>query len=697
MQYTWTLSPTVVNDANAAVYRGFSFGAGTPDADKGASLIGQPHPLGPCLPAVHIPGFYAGGQSELKCWQSEGDTNYRFSDTLTVQRGKHLLRFGGNMIKWAGNFPVVTNGQFTFNAGETGLPGAFLADTGNSYASFLLGGVDNSAVQGGQNQAGRSNVWGFFAQDEWRVNKRLTLTLGLRYDAQPFPLQDHDEISQWLDTLPNPGAGGLLGALGFAGFGKDAAGHSRLGYRRMSPSHYFDRNFAPRVGFAYRLTDNTSVRGNYSVFYGPVTQTMAGFDAVLQQGFYATLTKVSVDGFTAPFNWDAGFPLGTAPLFGNFDPTSANGSNTFYFGKDGGRAPLITMSHFAVQHQLPGKVMVDFVYFGQWTHGLIADGPEERNQLDYRKYAGLGSELTADIGCIGLGTCPKAVAAGLKVPYAGFTGSVSQALRPFPQYLGIENESGAISWATYNSFQFKAQKQFGNGLSLLIGYTISKNLSDLGSTVPGYFAAASQDAYNHRAEKGLSSIDIPQSLIASYTYELPVGKGKRFLNGNDPISQYVVGGWTIAGIHTYNRGTPLSIGTDITLPTMSAGALSAATLRPNLVPGVSMTSASCSSFNPSTDRLLNTAAFAAPAPYSFGNASRSPGPRACGYLNENFSLYKNFPIKERLNLRFGVDTFNLFNRHPWGGPNTDWSSAGFGQIGSASPGRIVQLNARVDF
>jgi len=335
--------------------------------------------------------------------------------------------------------------------------------------------------------------------------------------------------------------------------------------------------------------------------------------------------------------------------------------------------------------------MVDFVYFGQWSHGLIADGPEERNQIDYGRYASLGSTLTADV------YSQAAIDAGITAPYAGFVGSVAQALRPFPQYLGIENESGAISWSTYNSFQFKAQKQFGHGLSFLVGYTISKNISDLGSTVPGYFAAASQDAYNHRAEKGLSSIDVPQSIIASWTYELPVGPGRRYMNRKDILSRYVIGGWTVAGVQTYNRGTPVSVGTDITLPTMSAGALSAATLRPDVVSGVAMTSASCSNFNPATDRLLNPAAFTAPAAYSFGNASRTPGPRVCGYMNENFSLFKNFPIKERGNIRIGVDTFNLFNRHPWGGPNTDWSSAGYGTIGSANSGRIIQFNARISF
>jgi Carboxypeptidase regulatory-like domain/TonB dependent receptor len=686
--WTFTITPSTVNDAALAMDRTFTETfSNFADANNGAALIGQPNALGPCLPAVHIPGFFAGTQTELKCSQAEGDTNWRILDNLTHMAGKHLLKFGGNYIHWAGNFPVVTNGQFTFLPAQTGLPGQFLAQTGFSYASFLLGTVDDSAVQGGQYQAGRSYTFGFYGQDEYHVNQKLTLTLGLRYDAQPFPLQGHDQISQWLDTLPNPGAGGLPGALGYAGFGP-----GRLGYRRLAPSYWFGRNFAPRVGFAYRLTPNTSVRGSWGIYWGPVTQQMAGFDAVIQQGFFPTLTKTSLDGYSPAFNWTAGFPLGSANLFGNFDPAGANGSDTFYFGNDAGRAPDISMVHFSVQHQLPGRVMADFLYFGQFAHGIIASGPEERNQINYEQYGSLGSLLTADV------YSPAAVAAGIKVPYPGFEGSVAQALRPFPQYLSIQNEGAGISWSTYNSFQFKAQKQFSNGLGFLVGYTISKALSDVSTNVPGYFAVAAQDAYNHRVEKALSNIDIPQSLIFNYTYELPFGTGKKYLNHGDPVSRYVLGGWTISGVQTYNSGMPLAIATEISLPTMSSGALSPAVLRPDIVPGVGMVSHSCSGFDPATDRQLNINAFAAPPPWTFGNAPRTlPNVRSCGYFNENISLFKNVPLKERANLQVGVDTFNLFNRHPWGGPDTDINSAGFGQISSVNPGRIVQVRARIDF
>src|SRR5262249_19133385 len=158
------------------------------------------------------------------------------------------------------------------------------------------------------------------------------------------------------------------------------------------------------------------------------------------------------------------------------------------------------------------------------------------------------------------------------------------------------------------------------------------------------------------------------------------------------------GGWTITGVHTYNAGTPIGVTTERTLPTQSAGALNPAVLRPNIVPSAAMISHPCSGFDPGTERLLNIGAFADPAPWTFGNAPRTPPEfPTCHYFNENVSLFKNFPIREKANFQIGVDTFNLFNRHPWNGPNTDIDSAGFGQIGGVSPGRIVQLRARIDF
>ena len=685
--WTKTISARWVNDSAFGIDRDFLRTGSPGEAGIGASLIGQPNALGRCLPTVHVAGFFSTTQTELKCGQDEADTNWRFTDNTSYSTGKHLIKFGGIYNKWAANFPIENNAQFTFLAPETGLPGQLLNKTGYSYASFLLGGSDNAAAKGAEDQTPRMYMFGFYVQDSWRVKPNLTLQLGLRYDVQPFPVHWHDTISQFDPTVPNPGAGGRLGALTFAGIGP-----GRLGRRQLADTHY--RDFGPRLGFAYQAGAKTVIRGNWGLYYGPNNQTMAGYAAVIQQGYFPTFSRASLDGYSAVFNWDSGFPL-PATLGPNLVPEVANGSDTAFFGRDAGRAPRIQMVHFGIQRELPGKALLEFSFMGKYAHGLISGAAEPINQLDYGKYGSLGDLLGADV------YSPQAQAAGIPVPYTGFQGTVAQALRPFPQYLTINNEGAAVSFNTYNSFQLKLQKHYSQGLSFLVGYTISKAMTDLGGigNIPGFFASSPQDAYNRRTEKALANTDIPQSLIVHYLYELPVGPGKKFLNQNNIFTKYILGGWSISGYNSYNSGTPIGVVTERVLPTVG-GALLGNNLRPDIVAGAAIrTSAGCGDFDPGRgDRYLNSSAFSDPAPWRFGSASRVLGNvRTCGSLNENISIIKYIPIKERVRFQFGSDFFNAFNRHSWGAPNTDIDNSGFGTITSTGPGRVIQVHARIEF
>ena len=242
-----------------------------------------------------------------------------------------------------------------------------------------------------------------------------------------------------------------------------------------------------------------------------------------------------------------------------------------------------------MQHQLAGNVLVEAAYIGNLSHRIGSGNTEQINQLDYGRYGRLGSLLTADI------TSPDAVAAGISAPFPGFQGSIAQGLRPYPQYLGINGQTSMIGNSTYHAAQFKAQKTYSNGLSFLIGYTISKNLADV-DVIPGFFAAGPQDGNNRRAEKSVTSIDFPQALVASYIYDLPVGPGKRFLNHKDFFSEHVLGGWAISAIQQYTAGGALGFVTNTYLPTTGDSlALSQPSLRPNRVPGVqARTGVSCS-------------------------------------------------------------------------------------------------------
>src|SRR5260370_36760217 len=235
------------------------------------------------------------------------------------------------------------------------------------------------------------------------------------------------------------------------------------------------------------------------------------------------------------------------------------------------------MTNISVQHELPGNMLLEVAYLNNFGHHISTTSAEEINQLDFNRYGSLGSLLNQSI------YSPAAVAAGLTPPYTGFQGSVAQALRPFPQFQGINGISSPIGNSTYHAAQVKLQKRFSSGLTFLVGYTLAKTLTDLDST-PGYFAAGPQNAYNRRAEKAPSTSDSPHAVVGSYTYELPFGRGKRFANGDNIMSKYVLSGWSISGIHTYRSGGFLSMTTNARLPTTGDSlALRKPTVRPDHV------------------------------------------------------------------------------------------------------------------
>jgi hypothetical protein len=681
-----SIKPNIVNDFSAGLDRASLPGEPNAEQAVGATTIGLKNTFYPCSPQLNIPGYpgepYFGTHV---CKQAEADTNWKYIDSVSIFAGKHNIKFGVNYLRWAANFPTFnqSNGLFGFSPLETGQPG--FQQTGYSYASFLLGLVDSSTIQAPQETGQREWALGFYVQDEFRVTPKLTLNYGLRYDYQPQLVEPHDDISEFDPTVPNPGAGNLLGAMTFLG-----TGPGRLGKRRYGDT--WPWGFGPRFGFAYQLSSRTVLRGSYGLFNGPVSQNQW---AQVQQhyGFNPQFTVASQDqGITAAFNWDNGFPIGGFNTNPTIDPTVSNNSGTSFVGRNSARPPQVQMTNISIQHQLPGDIVLEVAYLNNLGHHISTTSAESINQLDFNRYGSLGSLLTQSV------YSPAAVAAGIPVPYAGFQGSVAQALRPFPQYQGINGISSPIGNSAYHAGQAKLQKRFSGGLTFLVGYTLAKTLTDIDST-PGYFAAGPQNADNRRAERAPSSADSPQSVVGSYTYDLPFGPGKRFASGNNFLSKYILSGWSTSGILTYRQGGFLGVTTSGRLPTTGDNvALSQPTLRPDLVLGVDpRTSVGCQGFDPATDIYLNRNAFADPAPWTFGNAARVLGNvRGCPTLNEDMSLTKSIAFWDgRINLRFGADFFNVFNRVNFSNPDTNIDDPGFGRISAASPGRTGQLVVKI--
>ena len=316
-------------------------------------------------------------------------------------------------------------------------------------------------------------------------------------------------------NLPNPAAGGIKGALAFAGSG---TGHT--GQQRFSNIDY--KEFSPRVGFAWAVNPNTVVRGGYGMFYAIGNAVVYGFcDTGCNFGFDASPVRNS-DGLQPPFYWDQGFtpPAGfqKPPVV---DPSFANGSSPTYISPDSGRAPRVQNWSLDIQRQLPGGFFADVAYVASKSTRL--NYSPTVNQVD-PKYLSLGSLLQRSI------TDPLVVAAGYQKPYPSFTGTLAQALRPYPQFSDVLNGFAPMGKANYNSLQAKFERRY-RALTMLVGYTFSKTMS-LGNYREGVDSAgamAAQNAYNFKPEWSRLLYDRPHVLSIIASYDLPFGNGRRYL------------------------------------------------------------------------------------------------------------------------------------------------------------------------
>jgi hypothetical protein len=321
---------------------------------------------------------------------------------------------------------------------------------------------------------------------------------------------------------------------------------------------------------------------------------------------------------------------------------------------------------------------VEVAYVGvKGTH--LGNGLMSINQVD-PKYLSLGTVLTQSV------TSAAAVAAKIPIPYAGFTGSVAQALRPYPQYLNIVNNSSPTGNSTYNALQVKLTKRLSHGITMQGAYTWAKSLTD-GSIAAGG-GPSGQDFYNRRLEKSLSANDVPQVFVLAYTYELPFGKGKKLLPQG--VGAAILGGWQLSAIHQYQVGKPLQLTANNGLPIFNG------TLRPDVSSSVPLT---VDHPDPLANPWLNKAAFAAPAGFQFGTASRSyDAARAPNSYNESFGLMRRIKLTEKATLMLRAELFNAFNRVVFGAPVANISAANFGRVTSqATAPRQGQVAARIDF
>ncbi len=639
--------------------------------------------------------------SQLPVSQNAGLVS-TFNYSLLWVRGAHNVKFGNQLIRYnqnqnrqGGTFIASASGSYLFTAGAT-------ADTNNTggetFASYFLGYPGQATVGRPQILGPRETYAGFFIQDDWKISRKLTLNLGLRWDLNVPYTELHSQITGFDPDRPNPGATGRFGALTF--YGK---GPGRNGLTRPGVIHW--KNFGPRLGFAYQIDSNTVFRGFAGIIYQGIQNANANFadrTGFLTQGSPLPPT----DPFGLYYSWDQPFPqdvLGTVP---NTDPAFRNGQAYAYQRREGiGRAPELYMASGGFQRQLPGAVVGEVT----WLYNGMRHASDHLpiNQLA-PQFRGLGALLNEPLNS------PQVRARGFGKPFPEFDEQFAlwRALLPYPQYTGINEDASNHTGSTYHAVVFKAQKRFSSGLSFLASHTISKYLTDT-TWAPGAFGSSPRDSYNRRLEKSIQRFDVPQRLVLAYSYELPFGKGRKYLASAGKAVDSVLGGWTVSGIHQYQSGTPLGIGGSLSVGIPTIGA------RADRVAGVPIRSSlGCGDLvfgNPSRNFLFNAGnpaqavrtgrplGFQPQGDYQIGNAPNTDqAARQCGIHNEDLSITKTFPVLgDRIRARLGAEFFNILNRHTWeyGTSGGNVAAANFGEITPVQHNgpRQVQLKLRIEF
>jgi hypothetical protein len=721
----YVFSPTVVNQALFGFSRRFrgevsnSLGQGYPEK---IGLTGVNNTTFPCI---------KWGDSSYQvnnCGASQfADNVYQINDAVSWIKGKHSFKFGGEIRMLQFNVRRLTqgSGEFDFASAQTSSTGDASGLGGNSVASSLFGLSDTTTLNYGNFSGVRYKDFALYAQDTYRITSKLTLNYGLRYDIDLPAGEAFNRFSAVDPKLPNPDAGNILGAYTYFGYGQGRNGQKR-------PQDIYYKAFGPRLGFAYSINSKTVFRGGYGIYYEALKEgSFADQDGL---GFFNRQTVNVTNG--GPTQIDNGITH-IFPATGPFTPGGQNNQNgVILVPANTGRPADIQTWNLDIQRQVTNNLMLSVAYVGSKGTHLPALNiiPNQANP----SFLTLGGELTMPSSCLAADTCPKSVAAGLTLPYAGFTGNINQLLRPFPQYGNFNQEDNSFSPdrtgnSTYNAMQLQLNKRVSEGLTFLVSYTVSKNITDADSAGPGVSgfigtnSFIGENSYNRKAEKAVSQLDTPQSLVTSFFYELPLGHGKRYMN-DSAVKDRVFGGWYTSAILTYRSGTPTEVygncqgtagdvlfgGCNVT----GAGA------RVNIVPGVPQTNKS--NFNPTTTPFWNAAAFTPAAncatsatTCAFGNEPRSLATaRSFGGKNEDFTIgKKTHLIGEKATLDFQASFFNMFNRHiystpsnvfgpslqtpfiPAGTPNTcpGKLSCGFGAVTGSSGPRIIQFGLKISY
>jgi hypothetical protein len=648
---------------------------------------------------LEFPNFSFGGNTNISNLGQSTFTTLRMipyshiiRPDLTKVFSKHTLKFGGEFRKLFMNFTQhgQPSGAYSFNGAITQrVIGASASTTqGNGFASFLLGIPSSGNISHTYAAATASEYFGFYVQDDWKVHARLTLNLGLRYDVDVPRTERYNRLSYFDIDAPSPIAGRVPGF-------PDLRGAMRFptpDNRRQTPTDL--NNWGPRFGFAFQFSPKSVFRGAYALMYsGSVMQAAGTSGSSGTEGFTSSTNMIiSNDGgrtvaayLNNPYPFGYNLPLGATE--GPFSGASTNlgaGIGASFFNDY--RNPVIQQWNTSIQQEFAGGFLIEVGYLGSKGQHLI-DGESNMtfNQLP-SSYWALGNQLQSTNQVpnpfFGIITNPTSSMSQPTIAY-------SQLLRPFPQYTSVNAFRKPQANSLYHSFTLRVEKRYSNGLNLLVSFTGGKLIDDASQTVTFLGAAGQkQDFYNRAAERSVSTQDVSRRLVISGNYELPFGRRKPYLAALPTAVDFVLGGWQVNGIATFQTGIPLQI---------SNGGNNTFLGSPGQRPNNNGTSPKLA--EPTMERYFNTSVFSQAPNFTFGNTSRtSPDLRAPSTNSLDASIFKNFTIREGTTVQFRAEAFNATNHPVWNSPGTDVTQLGsFGVITAKSGSRQVQLALRLLF
>jgi hypothetical protein len=680
VSYTRVISPRTLNEArfgfnrsNISLITQQGPQAATYGFNTGISA-GAPMSLGNIPMLSFSSGFVSGSAAVTNLGGGIDQPNrtatntFQWIDNISHTTARHSFKFGGDIryIQLNRLYDLAFNGQITFSGlDNTAGPGA--TNIPNSLIDFALGIPDGALIfKGNSNRDFRTSSYGLFAEDTFKLSKNLTLNYGLRYELNTVIHDAHGRLSSWwpqnYTTFLNPTDPTIqtnTSALEASGI---------VLQNNVSGIYNGDHNnFAPRVGIAWDLfgQGKTVLRAGYGVFYETIIGNIPG-NAMLNPPFLP-------DYFNSfPF---ASWPNAFAP----------SGFPVLTITQQNLRTPYAQHFNLGLQHELPGKMLLDIAYVGTTGTKLPRFVQIDQAYITKAQIDTLKPDVVTRMELIGI---PAPVAQFLNSNQ--LYGSMPSIVRtPFFGFAQLFQAQDSVS-SNYNSLQAKLDKRFSHGLSFLTSYTWSHSI-DGASVFFGSGANATtifpQNNYNLAAERGSSDFDIRQRLSLSFNYDLPALRGAPSALGK---------GWELGGILTLQTGQPFSVLTGEGLSGTGLG-----NDRPNLVGDPNA--------GPHTvQQWFNTSAFVLNAPLTFGDAGRNivTGPN---YRDFDFSIIKNTLIGDKVNTQFRAEFFNIFNHPAFALPSNILAAPNFGALyqtpdaaqndvglGSGGP-RLIQFALKVSF